>query len=152
MPTADNQSWTEEVYTILRIKAYRRWTRVLVYFFLTASAVASAVVPSNTVESQSDGGLIGDLWTLTFGIAAIVCFVGSLIDRWYFEYMGLPMLYSSILVLAIILTVQIPSSPAGWQLLPFALLFYAFSFSLLARWRDVQALVKASRELREGEE
>jgi hypothetical protein len=143
--------WGDDI-LILRAKAHRRVTRILVYAFLAAAGISSFMAPSQVVTTQSAGDMIGTIWTVLFTAAAVTCFLGSLLDRWVVEYVMLPLLYSSILVLAVIFTIQVPTNEAGVRLLPFAMLFYAFSFSLLVRWRDVQALLRATKELKEGEE
>jgi hypothetical protein len=129
------------VQEFLRTYKVRRVGRVIEYLCLALSGVILTIFPSDLVsEAMSKPANI--FWSASLAITGISCLWGSLTDRWLGEYAGLPLLGSSIAAYAAsaLLGTSGLHGKGFWILIAFGLLLMAFSASLYARWRDVQAI------------
>lgn len=142
------ETYSDDVSDLILSFTHRRISRVIMYFFLSVGAIVSFFAPSAIFLDQSSV-LLTRSWSLSFAIAAIVCLVGSLLDRWIFEYIMIPLLASIFVVFGIVLFTSAYSTQTALTI-PYAMFFGAFSFGLFARWKDVQALLKITVVLRSG--
>lgn len=129
----------EDIVVLLKSFSRRRITRILMYGFLAAGAIVSAIAPSAVLVEQSNS-TIAIVWSFSFGIAALTCLVGSIFDRWIAEYTMLPLLATTLIAFGIAMVGQ-AQGDVGWRIIPYAFFFSAFALGLIARWRDVQALL-----------
>lgn len=139
-PTMD-----EEILGFLKGITRRRISRVVMYGLLSIGAIVSAFAPSAVLTEQSSH-VLAATWSVMFSIAALVCLVGSVMDRWIAEYTMIPLLSATLIVFGIALVGQSQGSE-GWRLIPYAMFFSAFALGLVARWRDVQSLLRVATHL-----
>lgn len=135
----------EEVTRFLRGLTRRRITRVLMYGLITAASVIATLAPSQVLVDQSSNAF-GTVWSIAFGAAALTCMIGSIFDRWIAEYTMIPLLASSFMVFGVAMVGQAQADEA-WRIVPYALFFSAFALGLVARWRDVQSLLRVATHL-----
>lgn len=130
----------DDLIKLLLSFTHRRISRVIMYLLLFVGSVFSIFAPSELLLQETSSGL-AKTWSVLFAVAAVSCFVGSLMDRWFVEYVMIPLLGSIMIVFGIALLVSAVSNQTP-LIVPYALFFSAFSFGLLARWRDVQSLLR----------
>lgn len=134
-----SQSPDEDIVVLLKSFGRRRLTRILMYGCLAAGAIISGLAPSAVLVEQSNS-TVAIVWSFSFGIASLTCLVGSIFDRWIAEYTMLPLLATTLTVFGIAM-VGGAQDDVGWRIVPYAFFFSAFALGLVARWRDVQALL-----------
>ena len=135
-----NTEKEDDVFSVLRDFTRRRLTRVAMYSLLAIGSVISFFAPSQVLLDQTSSEL-ARIWSLGFAVAALTCFIGSLFDRWIFEYIMLPLLSSTLVVFGGAMIAQAQAEDAA-KLLPYFCFFVAFALGLIARWRDVQSLLR----------
>ncbi len=135
----------EEILDLLNSFTHRRIARVGMYFLLFVGSMFSIFAPSEILLQQSSFGLTR-AWSVLFAIAAVFCFIGSMLDRWIVEYIMIPLLGSTLMVFGIALLSSAVVEGTG-LIVPYAMFFGAFACGLFARWRDVQALLRVAVSL-----
>lgn len=130
----------EEV--ILKHLARRRWGRVCKYATLSLAGFYGLLYPSILV-SEKIGGLTISIFSLFLLVGGFICTIGSLFDRWIAEYTMLPALMTAVAVFGV--AVLLAARAGVPEAIAYGLVILAFSFSLSARWRDVQTVVKINR-------
>jgi len=136
------QQADDAIVALLTNFTHRRISRVTMYFFLCVGSVFSIFAPSEILLNQSSSDLTR-VWSILFAIAAFSCFIGSFLDRWIVEYSMIPLLGSILVVFGVALLGSAIADHTA-LIVPYAMFFSAFSFGLVARWRDVQALLRIS--------
>lgn len=139
----------DDIVKFLRSFTRRRLTRVVMYGLLTAGAAVSAMAPSQVLSDQSSA-LFVIVWTACFAAAAGACLIGSVLDRWIAEFVMIPLLSTTLIVFGIALGAQAWADDT-WRVLPYAFLMNAYAFGLLARWRDVQALLRIANHMEDSQ-
>lgn len=119
------------------------------YLLLLFSALFSMFAPSELLLAESST-VLSKSWSGLFALAAFLCLIGSLLDRWVFEYVAIPLLGATLLMFGVALLSSAISSGTG-MVIPYSMFFGAFSFGLFARWRDVQCILKVSVSLAKSE-
>ena len=135
----------EEIARFLRGITKRRVSRVFMYGLVTIAAGIGIVSPSKVLMDQSSGAL-SLVWAIAFGVASLTCMIGSIFDRWIAEYTMIPLLSSSFMMFGVAMIGQAHQEEA-WRIVPYALFFGAYSLGLVARWRDVQSLLRVASHL-----
>lgn len=132
---------------VLAQKSSVRWTRAAMYFGLVLSGIFATFSPSSLVEEQV-GTFVVTLWAVSMMISAAICLYGSITDRWIGEYTGIPLLA---MVLALYgLSAILAAGRDSVPLFAYGLVVISFSFGLIARWRDLEAIKNAPTQ--EGSE
>ena len=144
------ETYFDEVTDLITSFTHRRISRVVMYFLLTFGSIFSFFAPSAILLAQSSPTLTR-VWSALFAIAALSCFIGSLMDRWVIEYVMIPLLASILIVFGIALFTSALANDNGLTI-PYAMFFGAFAFGLFARWKDVQALLRVTVSLQKGDE
>ena len=135
----------EEVSILVREFLHRRVSRTVMYLLLLLSAGFSVFAPSQLLLEESSDTL-AKVWSGLFALAALLCLIGSLLDRWMFEYVAIPLLGATLLMFGVALLSSAISRETG-MVIPYSMFFGAFSFGLFARWRDVQCILRVSVSL-----
>ncbi len=110
-----------------------RWSRTLAYAGIAASGVAAILKPPTSVEDAAPS-LVVSVWALLLAVSAAICAVGSAMDRWVGEYIGLVPLGTTAMVFSLsVLGRGWPGAAGG------AFLFGVF-WLLASRWQEVALL------------
>lgn len=133
-----------------------RWPRTGGYLCLVAAGILVFTRPGSAVRDATSptSGWLVYVWATMIVVGGLMSAVGTWLDRWFGEYIGLWPLASTLSVYAVAAAASArerSSSPAG------ALLLAAFALIFLARWRHVamvrkqahlvsQAIARADRE------
>lgn len=132
----------------------RRLGRVAMYSGLFLSGVFLIISPSELVAGEVSH-IVDRAWSISMVISSLTCLAGSLTDRWFGEYAGIPLLASVIAFygLAAMLSadievnwvslfwiVSVPQLYGSLTLVAFSLLILSFSGGLWARWMDVRSI------------
>lgn len=123
-----------------------KWMRTLAYALMCVSGVLLLLSPVLTTAYTEVAEVMS--WFLLVG--GLCCTIGAVTEKWWGEYVGLPLLASSFMVFGLI------SSSDAWGAAPYlaaanlALLF-AVALGLLARWRDARAVYRLASRLAEKE-
>lgn len=141
MPRSGQERGPDEV--ILRHIAVRRWSRMGMYGFLSASGLSSVLYPELLVSNQVGQSTI-ILLSLAVSIGGLVACGGTVSDRWIAEYTILPVLLSALAVYGVS-ALFAASQQGAPQLTAYGFLLIGFALGLYARWRDVRAISKVRR-------
>jgi hypothetical protein len=121
-----------------------KWMRTVAYLLMATSGVLLLMSPFLTIiYSRTADTMAGFLV-----VGGTLSFIGSAFERWWGEYMGIPLLASSFMVFALI------SSAAAWDTVPliaasnFCMLM-SVALGLLSRWRDARAIYRLAFHLSE---
>ena len=139
----------EEVLILIKEFLHRRISRTIMYLLLFLSSVFSVFIEGNLLLGDISGTLIRT-WSGLFALSAFLCLVGSILDRWMFEYVSIPLLGATLLMLGVAVLSTAISNNTG-LVIPYSMFFGAFSFGLFARWRDVQCILRVSVSLAKSE-
>lgn len=115
------------------------------YLLLLVAGVFFLFYPSQVILNSLQTGLVL-LWSIFMITGGASSLFGVLRNRWHGEVIGLPLLSASNSIFAIALFAYAHTAPPYG----FGLIFMAFSFGLLARWRELRKLVKLAEGARHG--
>lgn len=113
-----------------------RVMRLVSYFLM--------VIGGSVVWSQVYGltGITKPLWWVMAGwlvIGGSACFIGQLARRWTGEFVGLPLIGSSLIGFSLL---QLNVVGYVLEMVPSTALLWAFALLLFSRWRDVSSLYR----------
>ncbi len=134
--------YSQEIAQTLKERQKPRWARMLMYFCLSLGGLMSQIAPSQILLDQSSSTL-SSIWSFCFVIAAFVCFLGAIFDRWIAEYVMIPLLASTLFLFGTALLTESISADSLITV-PYGLFFLAYGFGLITRWRDIQLLANSS--------
>lgn len=113
------------------------------YLGLVISGALTFFYPSDLVDNQV-GGVVVALWSASMVISALLCLVGSILDKWLGEYSGIPLLASVLGLYA--LSAILGAGVGSFTLLAYGLVVLSFVLGLVARWKDVRAVKRTSED------
>lgn len=120
----------------------RRLARVLAYFLWAVSGIILISNPSGLINTSLTGAIVY-VWSIFIMLGGISSFLGSITDRWIGEYVGLPMVISSVWLYG---GLFIFAGTFTYVKLAVGLLFISFGLKALGRWQDIRDLVDAHRK------
>lgn len=132
--------------TFLRRYGVRRTGRVLMYGSLVVSGSVATVYPSQIVLYQTRES-VALFWSLSMVVSAVICLYGSVTDRWIGEYVGIPLLSTTMIFYGLIALRSAGHDGFTGALFAYGFLILAFAFGLFARWRDIQLIKKNAEEM-----
>lgn len=129
-----------------------KWFRVTAYFCMGTAGVLLLLSP---LLDQVFDSTIGITMSIFLAAGGACAFFGALVEQWWGEYVGIPLLASAFSVFAVV------SLQDGFEVAPYIalanfLLLFSLALALLARWRDVRAVFRlaihlSQKEARSGE-
>jgi len=122
-----------------------RWLKVmrtLAYLLMGMAGVFCLLSPFLTVVYNTLAEVMA--WFLVVG--GLCAFLGSLTERWWGEYVGLPLLSSAFMVFAVLSMAGSYAEAHYLALANFALLS-AVALGLMSRWREARAIYRLALHL-----
>lgn len=117
-----------------------RPARLIAYSLFGLAGLAAVLWPAPSVQAAS--GWLVYVWAAWLMVGGLVSAAGTVTDRWIGEYAGLPLLFASFAVYALVVATSGKlSSIAG------ACALAAIAFKLVARWQDVSAVRREATAL-----
>jgi len=116
----------------------RRISRVLGYGLMALAGLAALAWPAPSVRAATSAtsGALVYMWAALLAVGGLSCALGSALDRWLGEYVGLWPLVTTFAVYALA-----ASGSGRWTAVAGACALGSIALLLLARWRDV-ALIR----------
>ena len=126
----------------------RRWTRVAAYAFMAAAGTAALIWPAPSVEraTGATSGITVYAWALLLAVGSMSAMLGSVLESWIGEYVGLLPLIATFSVYSI------AAAATGKSMaIAASCILGAFALFLLARWWDVDMTRREAVRLRSRE-
>lgn len=115
------------------------------YSLLLVAGAFFAFYPSQAILNALQSGLVY-AWSGFLVTGGMSSFYGVARNKWHGEMIGLPLLSAANAIFAVALFLYAQTTPSYG----FGLIFMAFSFGCLARWRELRRLVKLIEGSRHG--
>lgn len=112
---------------------------------------AGAILSSHPSVLVSTGlfGIFVFAFSLFIFLGGVFSALGAITDRWIGEYVGLPLVISTMWVYG---SLTLIAQPFLWTRVAFGLILISFGFKIIPRWRYIKRLVDANREKTKYEE
>lgn len=117
-----------------------RATRACKYAFLFLASIVTIISPL-VVVTEGGGLVIAIIWSVFLLLGSSMSLYGTIRKNWTGEFVGLPAVSCSLLFIAVVLLGAAffpPFDPRSVARVVFALMFFGFTFSTVARWADVR--------------
>lgn len=123
------------------VTGWGRWPRTVGYLCLAAAGLVALVHPASSVREATSptSGWLVYAWAVMILIGGLSSAVGTWLDRWIGEYVGLWPLMAT---LAVYVVAAAAASGAG------ALFLASFALMFLARWRHVAMVRDQAQHIR----
>lgn len=126
-----------EVRNVLDSHRRRRPMRVLAYALLAGGATVLLIDPTRSLEGQSL--FIRWVWSAFLLAGTLLAIYGALRDRYMAEFIGLPLLMTSLVVFVILMVAGMTTCSIA-----FACFLAALVVIMTSRWLDLWRLVGAT--------
>ena len=83
-----------------RFLTFRRGARSLSYAMFSLAGWISLFTVSPIIDDATTH-VVGVIWAFCLGLGGLSAFISVVVDNWFFEYAGLPLIMATFLVLAI---------------------------------------------------
>lgn len=123
---------------VATIQGVGRIARAVAYALIAVAGVLTFVAVFDVAEIVKPLWWVMSVWLVFGGLSS---FAGQLVKRWTGEFVGLPLIGSSLFGFSLL-----QLNLYGWTLdmVPSTALLWAFALIVLSRWRDVYALYRAA--------